>query len=136
MSFGFADRFWMAEKLILNSHPVLAKRALVTVMRHLEQVEKSGDTSPLKILEIMVQVASTGEYIEKPGDVRREYITLGSEELPEDLEAQIQEFVDQMDNLPSSEEDEESYEDFLKRLGIPNVDDFKKEDEDDDPQSE
>lgn len=135
--FGFTDSFWMARNLIANAHPTLVKRAVITVINHLEQVDTPGGTSPLRILEMLVQVASTGEYVQQshevqsPGTTSVAILDLDTGTLNSTDEAAIQAFRDLLEGLPTSDEPEnESYEDFLKRLGIPNLDDFRESDED------
>lgn len=135
---GFSDPIWAAKQIIKNSHPTLLKQSVIDVIEHLESVGATG-TSPFEIIDRLIQVASEGRYTPPPPveeEVMRKVIHLEDGKLTPEAEKEIQDFIDILDRIPSVEdkgdEDDESYEDFLKRLGIPNEDDFREEDEEDD----
>lgn len=143
VEWGFESPIFMAKGIVQQAHPLLLKRAVLNVIDHLDNADKTG-SSPFEIIDRLVQVILTGEYRAPEQDLSTVLGTIDLEDgkLPDDLEEQVQKFVDQLNGLPGGEavsEDDESYEDFLKRLGIPNVADFQDEkpddeDEDDDPQ--
>lgn len=145
VDWGFESPIFMAKGIVQQAHPLLLKKAVIEVITHLENSHETG-SSPFEIIDRLVQVILTGEYRapESESSTILGTIDLEDGKLPDDLEEQVQKFVDQMDGLPTAEEvseDDESYKDFLKRLGIPNVADFQDEkpddeDEDDDPQPE
>lgn len=131
VDWGFESPIFMAKGIVQQAHPLLLKKAVIEVITHLDNANETG-SSPFEIIDRLVQVILTGEYRAPERDL--------STVLGDDLEEQVQRFVDQLNGLPDGDqvsEDDESYEDFLKRLGIPNVDDYREEgDEDDDPQPE
>lgn len=143
VEWGFESPIFMAKGIVQQAHPLLLKRAVLNVIDHLDNADKTG-SSPFEIIDRLVQVILTGEYRAPEQDLSTVLGTIDLEDgkLPDDLEEQVQKFVDQLNGLPDGDqvsEDDESYEDFLKRLGIPNVADFQDEkpddeDEDDDPQ--
>ena len=130
---GFSDPLWAARKIVAMSHPILLKKAVIEVIDHLDQVHSSG-TSPFEIIDRIVQVASEGKYTPpEPESQTVASFTLNPDgTLPEDAEQEIRDFISRLDGIPTAEKDEnaESYKDFLKRLGIPDVEDFPKEEED------
>lgn len=139
VDWGFESPTFMAKGIVQQAHPLLLKKAVIEVITHLDNANETG-SSPFEIIDRLVQVILTGEYRAPERDLSTVLGTTDLEDgkLPDDLEEQIQKFVDQLNDLPNGErvsEDDESYEDFLKRLGIPNLDDYRDdEDEDDDPQ--
>jgi len=139
VEWGFESPIFMAKGVVQQAHPLLLKKAVLGVIDHLDNSHETG-SSPFEILDRLVQVILTGEYRAPERDLTTVLGTIDLEDgkLPDDLEEQVQRFVDQLNGLPTGEEvseDDESYEDFLKRLGIPNIDDYRDdEDEDDDPQ--
>lgn len=143
VDWGFESPIFMAKGIVQQAHPLLLKKAVLNVIDHLESANETG-SSPFEIIDRLVQVILTGEYRAPERDLSTVLgrIDLEDGKLPDDLEEQVQRFVDQLNGLPDGDqvsEDDESYEDFLKRLGIPNVADFQDEkpddeDEDDDPQ--
>lgn len=141
VDWGFESPIFMAKGIVQQAHPLLLKKAVLNVIDHLDNSHETG-SSPFEIIDRLVQVILTGEYRSPERDLSTVLGTIDLEDgkLPDDLEEQVQGFVDQLNNLPDGEavsEDDESYEDFLKRLGIPNLDDYRDdEDEDDDPQPE
>lgn len=141
VEWGFESPIFMAKGIVQQAHPLLLKKAVIEVITHLENSHETG-SSPFEILDRLVQVILTGEYRAPERDMSTILGTIDLEDgkLPDDLEEQVQRFVDQLNGLPDGDqvsEDDESYEDFLKRLGIPNLDDYRDDgDEDDDPQPE
>lgn len=141
VEWGFESPIFMAKGIVQQAHPLLLKKAVLNVIDHLNNADETG-SSPFEIIDRLVQVILTGEYRAPESDSSTVLGTIDLEDgkLPDDLEEQVQKFVDQLNGLPGGEavsEDDESYEDFLKRLGIPDVDDCREEgDEDDDPQPE
>lgn len=141
VEWGFESPIFMAKGIVQQAHPLLLKKAVIEVITHLDNADKMG-SSPFEIIDRLVQVILTGEYRAPERNLATFLGTIDLEDgkLPEDLEEQVQGFIDQLNGLPGGDrvsEDDESYEDFLKRLGIPNVADFQDdedEDEDDDPQ--
>lgn len=139
VEWGFESPIFMAKGIVQQAHPLLLKKAVIEVITHLDNSHETG-SSPFEIIDRLVQVILTGEYRAPERDLSTVLgtIDLKDGKLPADLEEQVQDFVDQLNNLPNGEavsEDDESYEDFLKRLGIPNEEDYRDdEDEDDDPQ--
>lgn len=139
VDWGFESPIFMAKGIVQQAHPLLLKKAVIEVITHLDNANETG-SSPFEILDRLVQVILTGEYRAPERDLTTVLGTIDLEDgkLPDDLEEQVQRFVDQLNGLPDGErvsEDDESYEDFLKRLGIPDLDDYRDdEDEDDDPQ--
>lgn len=143
VDWGFESPIFMAKGIVQQAHPLLLKRAVIEVITHLDNSHETG-SSPFEIIDRLVQVILTGEYRAPEHGLTTVLGTIDLEDgkLPANLEDQVQKFVDQLSNLPDGDqvsEDDESYEDFLKRLGIPNVADFQDEkpddeDEDDDPQ--
>lgn len=132
----------MAKGIVQQAHPLLLKKAVLNVIDHLNNADKTG-SSPFEIIDRLVQVILTGEYREaEPTETTIKIVKVNPDELSDKDEQEIQKFVDQLNGLPGGDqvsEDDESYEDFLKRLGIPDVADFQDEkpddkDEDDDPQ--
>lgn len=141
VEWGFESPIFLAKGIVQQAHPLLLKKAVLNVIDHLDNADKTG-SSPFEITDRLVQVILTGEYRAPERDLSTVLGTINLEDgkLPDDLEEQVQRFVDQLSGLPDGErisDDDESYEDFLKRLGIPDVDDYRDdEDEDDDPQPE
>lgn len=143
VEWGFESPIFMAKGIVQQAHPLLLKKAVLNVIDHLNNANETG-SSPFEIIDRLVQVTLTGEYHapERDSSTVLGTIDLKDGKLPDDLEEQVQKFVDQLNGLPGGDqvsEDDESYEDFLKRLGIPNVDDYRDEkpddeDEDDGPQ--
>ena len=139
VDWGFESPIFMAKGIVQQAHPLLLKKAVLNVIDHLDNAHETG-SSPFEILDRLVQVILTGEYRQPERDLSTVLGTIDLEggKLPDDFEAQVQRFVDQLNGLPDGEavsEDDESYEDFQKRLGIPNIDDDRDdEDEDGDPQ--
>lgn len=141
VEWGFESPIFMAKGIVQQAHPLLLRKAVINVIDHLSNANETG-SSPFEILDRLVQVILTGEYRAPERDLTTVLGTIDLEDgkLPDDLEEQVQRFVDQLNGLPDGDqvsEDDESYDDFLKRLGIPNIDDYRDdEDEDDDPQPE
>lgn len=139
VEWGFESPIFMAKGIVQQAHPLLLKKAVLNVIDHLNNANETG-SSPFEIIDRLVQVILTGEYRAPESESSTVLGTIDLEDgkLPDDLEEQVQKFVDQLNGLPDGDqvsEDDESYEDFLKRLGIPDVDDYREEgDEDDDPQ--
>lgn len=135
VEWGFESPIFMAKGIVQQAHPLLLKKAVIEVITHLDNSHETG-SSPFEIIDRLVQVILTGEYHAPERDMSTILGTIDFEDgkLPTDLEDQVQKFVDQLNNLPKGEavsEDDESYEDFLKRLGIPNVDDYQDEEGED-----
>lgn len=141
LEWGFESPIFMAKGIVQQAHPLLLKKAVIEVITHLDNSHETG-SSPFEILDRLVQVILTGEYRAPERDLSTVLGTIDLEDgkLPDDLEEQVQRFVDQLNGLPDGDrvsEDDESYADFLNRLGIPDVDDYREEgDEGDDPQPE
>lgn len=141
VEWGFESPIFMAKGIVQQAHPLLLRKAVIEVITHLDNAHETG-SSPFEILDRLVQVILTGEYRAPERDLSTILGTIDLEDgkLPDDLEEQVQRFVDQLNGLPDGErvsEDDESYADFLKRLGIPDVDDYREDaGEDDDPQPE
>lgn len=139
VEWGFESPIFMAKGIVQQAHPLLLKKAVIEVITHLDNSHETG-SSPFEIIDRLVQVILTGEYHAPERDMSTILGTIDLEDgkLPADLEDQVQKFVDQLNNLPNGDrvsEDDESYEDFLKRLGIPDVDGLRDdESEDDGPQ--
>ena len=139
VQWGFESPIFMAKGIVQQAHPLLLKKAVIEVITHLDNAHETG-SSPFEVIDRLVQVILTGEYRAPEPDLSTVLGTIDLEngKLPGDLEDQVQKFVNQLNNLPNGEavsEDDESYEDFLKRLGIPDVDDYQDgESEDDGPQ--
>lgn len=138
VDWGFESPIFLAKGIVQQAHPLLLKKAVIEVITHLDNAAETG-SSPFEILDRLVQVILTGEYRAPERDLTTVLgrIDLEDGKLPDDLEEQVQRFVDQLNGLPDGErvsEDDKSYEDFLKRLGIPDVEDYRDDDEDDDPQ--
>jgi hypothetical protein len=141
VDWGFESPIFLAKGIVQQAHPLLLKKAVLNVIDHLDNADKTG-SSPFEIIDRLVQVILTGEYRAPVQDEGKEifsaeYVLKDGKLSPED-EAEIKKFLDQLNGLPDGDrvsEDDESYEDFLKRLGIPNLDDYRDdEDKDDDPQ--
>jgi len=141
VEWGFESPIFMAKGIVQQAHPLLLKKAVIEVITHLDNANETG-SSPFEIIDRLVQVILTGEYRAPERDLSTVLgrIDLAGGSLPDDLEEQIQKFVDQLNDLPDGERDsgdDGSYEDFLRRLGIPDEEDFRDdEDEDADPQPE
>lgn len=139
VQWGFESPIFMAKGIVQQAHPLLLKKAVLGVIDHLDNSHETG-SSPFEVIDRLVQVILTGEYRAPEPDLSTVLGTIDLEngKLPADLEDQVQKFVDQLNNLPNGDrvsEDDESYEDFLKRLGIPDVDNYQDEEgEDDGPQ--
>lgn len=139
VKWGFESPIFMAKGIVQQAHPLLLKKAVIEVITHLDNAHETG-SSPFEVIDRLVQVILTGEYRAPEPDLSTVLGTIDLEngKLPGDLEDQVQKFVNQLNNLPNGEavsEDDESYEDFLKRLGIPDVDDYQDgESEDGGPQ--
>lgn len=139
---GFSDPIWMSKRLIEMSNPILLKKAVIEVIEHLEKAHTEGST-PFKIIDRLVQVSSTGKYYapeDKPEATNRKVISIGEEGITAEQEKEIQDFIDALDGIPSAEkmdaddENNESYEDFLKRYGIPDIRGESDEGEEDEPE--
>lgn len=136
VDWGFESPIFMAKGIVQQAHPLLLKKAVLNVIDHLNNANETG-SSPFEIIDRLVQVILTGEYRAPERDMSTILGTIDLEDgkLPADLEEQVQKFVDQLNGLPDGDqvsEDDESYEDFLKRLGIPNIDDYRDDEDDDD----
>lgn len=136
VDWGFESPIFMAKGIVQQAHPLLLRRAVLGIIDHLDNAHETG-SSPFEIIDRLVQVILTGEYRAPERDLSTVIgrIDLGDGKLPDDLEEQVQRFVDQLSGLPGGDqvsEDDESYEDFLKRLGIPDVDDYRDDEDEDD----
>ena len=136
VDWGFESPIFMAKGIVQQAHPLLLKKAVLGVIDHLNNADETG-SSPFEIIDRLVQVILTGEYRAPESDSTTILGTIDLEDgkLPADLEDQVQKFVEQLNGLPDGDqvsEDDESYEDFLKRLGIPNMDDYRDDEDEDD----
>lgn len=126
VEWGFDSPIFMAKGIVQQAHPVMLKKAVLDVITHLEHAHTDG-SSPFEIIDRLVQVILTGEYRppEKP-TVSSKVITVGPEGLTPEQEQEIQEFVGKLDRIPTSDGD---YDDFLRQMGIPKMEDYRDEDD-------
>lgn len=134
---GIQDPIWLSKRVVELAHPVYLKKAVHRVIDHLVDVGPSG-TSPLEILDILVQVASTGEYIAPPlveEEIMRKVIHLQDGKLTPEAEKEIQKFIEQLNGVPEAEQmddDDLPYEEWLRKMGIPLPDEGGEDGENDD----
>lgn len=132
---GIESPLWLSRRIIEMAHPLYLKKAVKDLIDHLEEVAASG-TSPYEIIDRLVQVASTGEYKAPPEEeeaVMRKVIHLKDGKLSPEDEREIEKFLEQLNGVPEAEQtdDEVPYEEWLKKMGIPDVDEFPREEDED-----
>lgn len=132
---GIESPLWMSRRIIEMAHPLYLKKAVKDLIDHLEEVAASA-TSPYEIIDRLVQVASTGEYKPPPPveeeAVIRKVIHLKDGKLTPEDEREIQKFLEQLNGVPEAEQtdDDIPYEEWLKKMGIPLVDEGDEEEDD------
>lgn len=132
---GLESPIWLAKRVIEMAHPQYLKKAVKDVIDHLSEIGTNG-TSPYEIIDRLVQVASTGEYkapILEEEEVMRKVIHLTNGKLTPEDEEEIEKLLDQLNGVPETEQtdDDMPYEEWLKKMGIPDVDEFPREEDED-----
>lgn len=127
---GFESPIWLAKAVIAHADPRMLRVAVIEVIEHLVETAPNG-TSPFEIIDRLVQVTSVGKYTApkpEPETLFSESFDLVNGRLSDEDESVIQDFLSNLNSIPSSDSNK-SYEDFLREHDIPNLDDFR-EDED------
>lgn len=127
---GFESPIWLAKAVIAQADPRMLRVAVVEVIEHLVATAPNG-SSPFEIIDRLVQVSTTGRYTPpnpEPEEILSGVFDLVNGKLTPESESQVREFIDKLNNLPNTSQNK-SYEDFLREHDIPNLDDYR-EDED------
>lgn len=100
IQYGFESKAWMAKALIKGAHPTLLKRAVVDVIDHIVHADEILYSE--EILDRLVQIASTGEYV-KPEILKEtveDALRTANELLSDEDEEVVERFRSGLSDLP------------------------------------